>query len=137
MVHLILATYVVAALGFWAITAAAGGLPSFPVFMIGMVAMLSLHALLIPNFNSIAMLPMGHIAGTASAVIGTISLAGGAFLGSIIDRRFADTVSPLVVSFALFGLVALAFVAWADRGKLFARPESQLPQPRAVEPRVR
>jgi DHA1 family bicyclomycin/chloramphenicol resistance-like MFS transporter len=121
MVHLVLATYVAAALGFWVITAGAGGRPSFPVFMIGMGAMLALHALLIPNFNSIAMLPMGHIAGTASAVIGTISLAGGAFLGSVIDRQFEDTVSPLVVSFLLFGLLAQGFIAWAERGKLFPR----------------
>jgi DHA1 family bicyclomycin/chloramphenicol resistance-like MFS transporter len=121
MVHLALATYVAVALGFWAIAAAAGGRPSFPIFMVGMMAMLSLHAILIPNFNSIAMLPMGHIAGTASAVIGTISLAGGAFLGSIIDRQFTDTVSPLVVSFVLFGIVAQGFIAWAERGKLFSR----------------
>lgn len=121
MVHLVLATYVAAALGFWAITAAAGGRPSFLVFMIGMMVMLSLHALLIPNFNSIAMLPMGHIAGTASAVIGTISLAGGAFLGSMIDSQFADNVSPLVVSFLLFGLLAQGFIAWADKGKLLPR----------------
>ena len=102
MVHWILGTYVVAAFGFWAVTAAAGGRPSFVVFMIGMMAMLSLHALLIPNFNSIAMLPMGHIAGTASAVIGTISLAGGAFFGSIIDTSSqtpsARSSSPLSVS---------------------------------------
>jgi DHA1 family bicyclomycin/chloramphenicol resistance-like MFS transporter len=121
MVHLVLATYVAAALGFWVITAGAGGRPSFPVLMIGMGAMLALHALLIPNFNSIAMLPMGHIAGTASAVIGTISLAGGAFLGSVIDRQYEDTVSPLVVSFLLFGLLAQGLIAWAERGKLFPR----------------
>ncbi len=42
----------------------------------------SVHSLLVPNLNAIAMLPMGHIAGTASAVIGTISLAVGAFFGS-------------------------------------------------------
>ena len=137
MVHFVLASYVAAALGFWAVTAAAGGLPDFPIFMIGMMAMLSLHALLIPNFNSIAMLPMGHIAGTASAVIGTISLAGGAFLGSLIDRQFEDTVSPLVASFVLFGLLAQGFIAWADKGNLFGATESPSPPPRVIEPRIR
>ncbi|MDJ0925481.1 MAG: multidrug effflux MFS transporter [Acidimicrobiia bacterium] len=136
MVHLVLLTYVIAASAFWMVTAAAGGRPSFVFLMVGMMAMLSLHALLIPNFNSIAMLPMGHIAGTASAVIGTISLAGGAFLGAVIDSRFTDTVSPIVIAFVLFGILALGFVAWADRGRLFPRRNSESPSV-VTEPRIR
>jgi len=131
MVHVVLIAYTIGAGVLWMITDAADGNPSLPVFLVGLAGMLALHALLIPNFNTIAMLPMGHIAGTASAVIGTISLAGGALLGSLIDRRYEDTVTPLVVAFALFGLLAFGFVLWAERGKLFAgpagTPESTMP----------
>jgi DHA1 family bicyclomycin/chloramphenicol resistance-like MFS transporter len=65
------------------------------------------------------MLPMGHVAGTASAVIGTVSLAGGALIGSIIDRNLSSTVSPLVLGFAAMSTLALVWVVWAERGKLF------------------
>jgi DHA1 family bicyclomycin/chloramphenicol resistance-like MFS transporter len=123
MVHIVLIAYVAGASTLWLVASAADGNPSFLVFIIGLAGMLSLHALLIPNFNTIAMLPLGHIAGTASAVIGTISLAGGAFLGSVIDRQYEDTVTPLVVAFVLFGLLALGFVIWAEKGKLFTGPE--------------
>jgi len=124
MVHIILVSYVTAALVFWAVTAAAGGNPAFWIFLVGMVLMLSQHALLIPNFNTIAMLPLGHIAGTASSVIGTTTVAGGALVGSVIDRQFTDTVTPIVASFAILGALALGFVLWAERGKLFAGPET-------------
>lgn len=137
MVHVVLIAYTIGAGVLWIITDAADGNPSFPVFLVGLAGMLSLHALLIPNFNTIAMLPMGHIAGTASAVIGTISLAGGAFLGSLIDRQYEDTVTPLVVAFALLGLAAFGFVLWAERGKLFAGPEGTVESTMPTRPSLR
>jgi DHA1 family bicyclomycin/chloramphenicol resistance-like MFS transporter len=136
MVHIVLLSYVIGGGVFWAVTAAADGNPSFWTFTVGLVFMLGLHALLIPNFNTIAMLPLGHIAGTASAVIGTMSLAGGALLGSIIDRQFEDTVTPIVMGFLIFGVVAFGFVLWAERGKLFAGPETYRPQPLPDQPIV-
>ena len=116
--HLSLLGYVVAALVFNLASASAGGLLSFWAFVLGMAAMVTLHALLIPNFNTIAMLPMGHIAGTASAVIGTVSLAIGALLGAFIDRLYSDSPAPLVIAFGLFGVLALAWVLWAEHGLL-------------------
>lgn len=137
MVHIVLIMYVVGAAILWFVTDTAGGNPSFLVLIIGLAAMLSLHALLIPNFNTIAMLPLGHIAGTASAVIGTISLAGGAFLGSIIDRQYQTTVTPLVAAFLLFGLLALAFVVWAEKGRLFTGPEGAVTPTEPTRPSLR
>lgn len=125
MVHIALVSYVAVAVIFLAGVTAGTGAASFVTFTGGLLVMLGLHAILIPNFNTIALLPMGHIAGTASAVVGTISLAGGAFLGSFIDRLYEDSVSPMIVSFALFGALALGFVLWAERGRLFAGPEAE------------
>ncbi len=121
--HLATVGYVIAALVFNVFSVRAGGQLPFWSFVIGLVAMAGFHALLIPNFNTIAMLPMGHIAGTASAVIGTISLALGAVLGAVIDRQYQDSAAPLVASFALFGMLALAWIVWAERGHLFAPPD--------------
>jgi len=123
MVHIVLLSYVAVAVIWSAVTRAGGGNPSLWVFVAGLLLMLSFHALLIPNFNTIAMLPMGHIAGTASAVVGTLSLAGGALIGSVIDSQFEDSVSPLVFGFAILGALAVSFVLMAERGRLFAGPE--------------
>ena len=37
-----------------------------------------------PNFNALAMEPLGHIAGTASSIMGVISFTGGAVLGALV-----------------------------------------------------
>jgi DHA1 family bicyclomycin/chloramphenicol resistance-like MFS transporter len=81
-----------------------GGVPPFPLFALILVLVFACHALLIPNINSAAMTPMGAIAGTASAVIGTLSLAGGAVIGAVIDRLFDGTVTPISIAFLLCGI---------------------------------
>jgi DHA1 family bicyclomycin/chloramphenicol resistance-like MFS transporter len=121
LTHLVLVGYVGAAAAM-TVVAFVGGPPSFWPFVVGLAVLIICHALLMPNLNTIAMLPMGHIAGTASAVTGTISMAGGAFFGSIIDGMYQDSAMPLIVGFLLSGLIALAAVAGAERGRLFVAP---------------
>ena len=123
MVHIMLIGYVVAALTFVTVTKMASGAPAFWTVIICLAIVLGFHGLLIPNFNTIAMLPMGHIAGTASAVIGTVSLTGGAVMGSVIDARIGTSVEPLAIGFAVMGAVALSLVVWAERGRLFTGTE--------------
>ena len=71
------------------------------------------------------MVPMGHIAGTASSVIGAVQLAGGAALGSLIDRLYNGTLLPLTLAYVLCGTTALLLVRWAERG----RPVEGAPAP--------
>lgn len=126
LVHMMLVGYVAASAILAAVAAVAGGhLPFWP-FVLGLAVVIVFHSLLVPNLNAIAMLPMGHIAGTASAVIGTISLAIGAFLGSMIDRTYTDSAMPLLIAFLGFGVLALAVVLWAERGRLVVPPRESL-----------
>lgn len=118
LAHVVLIFYQVAALAFLTVAWATGGRPSLTVFMVGLTVLASCHALIMPNFNTIAMGPMGAMAGTASAVIGTISTALGAVLGSILDRAFDGTILPLAYGFSGFGVLALGFVLWAEKGRL-------------------
>src|SRR5690606_30743863 len=106
---------------FLGVALATGGRPTLGVFMPTLGAMLSCHALLIPNFNTIAMEPMRPIAGTASAVIGTVSTAGGALIGAVLDQSFNGTILPMAGGFAILGFVAFVLVLWAERGRLFDR----------------
>ena len=93
----------------------AGGRPSFFIWFALITVINSLRTLANPLLQSQAMEPMGEIAGTASAVIGTITLGGGAILASFVDRAIAGSVTPLVVSYAVYGVIGLAFALWARR----------------------
>jgi DHA1 family bicyclomycin/chloramphenicol resistance-like MFS transporter len=103
------------------------GQPGFWIFALVLAASLVMHALLVPNMNSMAMVPMGQIAGTASAVIGTVSTAVGALVGSFIDRAYDGSVMPLSVAFLVTALVALGISRWA--GAPAKEPMTIEPQP--------
>jgi DHA1 family bicyclomycin/chloramphenicol resistance-like MFS transporter len=122
LTHVIAVGYVVASGVITTVTLAAGGRLSFWPFVACLAVLIVFHALLMPNLNTIAMLPMGHIAGTASAVIGTVSMSGGALFGSIINGMYTDSALPLIVAFLAFGVLTLAAVIWAERGRLIVAP---------------
>ncbi len=51
------------------------------------------------NFNSIAMEPLGHLAGTASSVQGFMQTVGGGVIGATIGQLFDGTTTPLAAGF--------------------------------------
>jgi MFS transporter, DHA1 family, multidrug resistance protein len=106
-----------------------GGRPPLPVFLVGVATMLASHALLIPNLTSLAMAPMGAVAGTASSLVGTSQIAGGALLGAAFDRLYDGTILPLALGFLSLGGVAFVAVLVAERGQLFAVPAPPDPTP--------
>jgi len=92
-----------------------GGRPSFLIWFALITVINSLRTLANPLIQAQAMQPMGDLAGTAAAVIGTITMGGGAILASFVDRAIAGSVTPLVVSYAGYGVIGLAFALWARR----------------------
>ena len=117
-VHRVLVGYVAAGGLLLATALATDGAPPLWLFMVLLALVLTSHALLIPNANSLAMDPMGSVAGMASSIIGFVSLAGGAAIGATIDRTFDGTVTPLAAGFLISAATALAIIVWAERGKL-------------------
>lgn len=71
------------------------------------------------NFGSMAMEPMGHIAGTASSAQGFIQTVLGSLVGFWIGQQFDGTVVPMTVGITTCGLIALGFVLLAEKGRLF------------------
>ena len=71
------------------------------------------------NFGSMAMEPMGHIAGTASSVQGFIQTIFGSLAGFFIGQQFDGTVVPMTVGITTCGVLALLCVLVAERGRLF------------------
>ncbi len=94
---------VVVAVGF-------GGQPPIVLFGVAMASLLPVVAILMPDSNTAAMLPLPHVAGMAAALLGTVSTAGGALLGSVIDSRFDGTITPFAWGVLLYGLVAAAAI---------------------------
>jgi len=78
------------------------------------------------NFNSLAMEPLGHVAGTASSVLGFMSTVGGALIGAFIGQAFDGTATPMVIGYFVLSLIGLVFVLIAEKGKLF-RPQNAPP----------
>ena len=116
--------YTTLAIALLAIVIATDGKPPFWIAIVGISAVLVMHATMIPNVNSAAIEQLGHIAGMASALIGTVSLAGGAVLGSIIDRNISGTITPLIVGMVVYGLIAAGWITWAEHIKPAASAES-------------
>ena len=118
LAHLGAAAFTALALVHLGLAASGEGLWTF-VAMQGLI--MACFGLASANFGSLAMQPLGHIAGTASSVQGTIGTIGGALIGLAIGQSFDGTVVPLAAGFALLGGAALLILAATERGKLFPR----------------
>ena len=84
-------------------------------------------ALIGSNFNALAMEPLGHVAGTASSILGFAQTAFGAALGAMVGLAFDGTIVPLAAGYFFFALFALIMVLIAERGVLF-RPQNEPPR---------
>jgi DHA1 family bicyclomycin/chloramphenicol resistance-like MFS transporter len=112
--RLVLSGYLVAVVLFAVAMLATGGEPPFWLFMASLLPVLLAHSFVIPNLNAAAMMPMGNIAGTAAAVVGSIVTLGGAALGAIIDRLYNGTVLPFALAGVSMCALGYASYRWAD-----------------------
>jgi MFS transporter, DHA1 family, multidrug resistance protein len=94
------------------------------VFMPLLLMTMLLFAFMGPNFNAIAMEPMGHIAGAAAALMGFISTIGGSTIGGlIIGRSFDGTIAPMLTGQAVMACCAIAIIYITERGKMVPPPD--------------
>ncbi|MDA4848229.1 multidrug effflux MFS transporter [Hoeflea sp. E7-10] len=100
------------------------GTPPFLLAYLILAAIAGAFGLVPPNFNALAMEPLGHIAGTASSVMGVISFTGGAVLGALVGQAFDGTLIPLAAGYAVFGWTAFGIIVWTEKGRLFVRAEA-------------
>lgn len=80
------------------------------------------------NFNALAMEPLGHVAGTASAALGFASTTLSGLIGGFVARQFDGTPLPIALGFLLLGGVSLAIASTAKAAAPAAVP---LPRPSA------
>ena len=94
-----------------------------PLYVIGPFFFISFFCsgLLFGNYNAMALEPMGHIAGMASAVSGALSSLIAIIFGGFAGRFYDGTLYPISTAFVVFGLFALVFSEWAEYGRRQAK----------------
>lgn len=101
-----------------------GGHPPLALFLAVLAANQFLISFAMPNFNALALEPLGAVAGTASSFLGFYTTILGAACGYTIGQAFDGTVMPIGIGYATLGGLALAVVAWTERGHLFGHGPS-------------
>lgn len=85
-----------------------GGEPNFWLFIPLLGVILSLFMMLMPNLNTAAMTPVGHIAGSASALTSAMRTGVGSAIAAVLTQFITDSVTPFALAVCV--LVALTAV---------------------------
>ncbi len=93
-----------------ALVTASGVLPAsfaFPVYLVWTIGVFFMAGMTLGNLNALGLEPVGHIAGMAASVIGSISTVASVALAVPVGLMFDGTPAPLMTSVAV--LTALGF----------------------------
>lgn len=101
---------------------AANGVPPLWMTMLYLSVSFLCVGVLFGNLTSLAMEPLGAVAGVGAAVVQFVQTLLGLPIGILIGRSYNGTILPLVMGFAVCGSVALAVMRWAE-----AQRRHQLP----------
>ena len=94
-----------------------GGVPPLWLFMALMGVIFFCVAILFANFNALALQPLGHIAGTASAVVMSITSLGAGGIAAVIARQYDGSLVPMFTGFLVLGVLAFLLMWLAERGR--------------------
>ncbi len=98
-----------------AVAVALSGMPPLWFFLGSMAGCFFFVGLLFGNMNAMAMQPLGHIAGTASAVIGALSNLIAVALGALIGQAYNHSIVPLIGGFAMLAVVSAIVMYWVHQ----------------------
>ena len=101
------------ALWFWAF-----GPPSLPVALVWLGLSVGSIGVVFGNLNAMAMEPLGHVAGVAAAVIGSLSSLISVVLGTQIADNYNGTALPIALGYAGCAAAALCTLRWATRDRV-------------------
>lgn len=85
------------------------------MFMVYAACLFFCFGLTFGNLNALAMEPMGHVAGIAAAVIGSVSSILSLTIGSFIGQLYNGTLVPMTCGFLVLGLSAMCMMWLAER----------------------
>ncbi len=88
---------------------------TFPIFVFWQFSVFCTAAFCVSNLNSIAMEPMGHIAGMAASVIGAVATIGGSLLAAPIALLFGGAQTPLIMLILVFSCSSFSIIYYIGR----------------------
>lgn len=91
------------------------GTPPLWFYYSYLVVVLFCYGLIFGNLTSLALEPMGHIAGAASSIINCVATLGAIAVAAIIGSSMGTTVTPVVAGFGVSCLCAWLLVKNIDR----------------------
>ena len=91
------------------------GLPPVGMFIGGLFVDFFFVGILFGNMNSLAMQPLGQVAGIGAALIGAISSAIAVPIALFIDSYLNGTITPIIIGFSFFGVVSLMLFQFAGK----------------------
>jgi len=101
----------IAALGVALVTA---GQPPLWFLMVYLMVSFFGVGILFGNNNSLAMQPLGRVAGTGAAVVGSLSILIAIPLGTMIGRSYNGTIFPLVAGLAILTGLSMLVFRWIE-----------------------
>ncbi|MBK9124259.1 MAG: multidrug effflux MFS transporter [Chloroflexi bacterium] len=101
---------------FLVIAAASNGQPPLWSLMAFMMLAFFCIGILFGNLNTLAMSPLGHMAGVGAAVVGSMTTLVSMMLGAVIGGAYNGTVLPLVIGMVVLSGGASVVARWARAG---------------------
>ena len=102
----------------YALTLIAGGLPeglAFALFVIWAISVFMMAGLVLGNLNALAMEPMGHIAGMAASVTGSLATVASVMIAAPLGLAFDGTPRPLVIGVTALAAAGFVLMRWMPR----------------------
>ncbi len=102
----------------YALTLIAGGLPeglAFALFVIWAISVFMMAGLVLGNLNALAMEPMGHIAGMAASVTGSLATVASVMIAAPLGQAFDGTPRPLVIGVTALAAAGFVLMRWMPR----------------------
>ena len=118
LVRLSLVTILILTVASFGVAVWKGGHPPLWFLMSYLLMTFFCIGILFGNQNSLAMEPLGHLAGVGSAVVGSISTLISMTLGTIIGQSYNGTVLPAISGLGILAMSAIFVVRWAEGKKV-------------------
>jgi DHA1 family bicyclomycin/chloramphenicol resistance-like MFS transporter len=90
------------------------GQPQLWLFMAYLMSTFFCVGVLFGNQNSLAMEPLGRMAGIGAAIVGSLSTLISMPLGTIIGQSYNGTIFPLIIGLVVLAGLAYLVVRWAE-----------------------
>ena len=88
---------------------------AFPAFLLWSIGVFGMAGLTLGNLNALALEPVGHIAGMAASVTGSIATVLAVTLAAPIGLAFDGTTLPVTFAVAIMAMFALVLMKTIPR----------------------